>query len=181
MSPRRPCRAARHSALLPPEHRAGANRNAFVEPGPVTTTGSSGCSARRRRFGLVGVRVDDRHRDLRCRCAACVARLSMGKNWGWRYRRLGMTGRKVGRTSGFRESPLTLHDGKRNLSPVRRQKPAEPQATAARWKRGKPKGMPQGGTAGSRENTARWDRGMGANPARGRDRSGFEASYEDGP
>ena len=43
-------------------------------------------------------------------------RLTMGKNWGRRRRRLGMTRRKVGRTSGFRESPLTSRGERRNLS-----------------------------------------------------------------
>ena len=91
----------------------------------------------------------------------------MGKNWGWRRRCLGMTRRKVGRTSGFRECPLTLRDAKRNLSSVRRREPAEPQASTERWERGKPEGKPQGEPEGSRENAARRDRGPGASPARG--------------
>jgi hypothetical protein len=91
----------------------------------------------------------------------------MGKNWGWWRGHLGMKRRKMGRTSGFRETPLTSCDVKRNLSPVRRQEPTEPQASTARWERGKPEGKPQGGTEGSRENAARRDRGMGASPARG--------------
>ncbi len=106
------------------------------------------------------------HTGVRARRRRVIA-APMGKNWGWRWRPLGMTGRKVGRTSGFRECPLTLCCEKRNLSSVRRQKPAEPQASTARWERGKPEGKPQGGTKGSRENAARRDRGMGASPARG--------------
>jgi len=93
--------------------------------------------------------------------------LTMGKNWGWRRRCLGMTGRKVGRTSGFRESPLTSRDAKCTLSSVRRREPAEPQASTERRKRGKPEGEPQGEPEGSRENAGRRDRGPGANPARG--------------
>ena len=80
---------------------------------------------------------------------------------------LGMTRRKVGRTSGFRECPLTLRDAKRNLSAVRRREPAEPQASAERCERGKPQGKPQGEPEGSRENAARRDRGPAASPARG--------------
>src|SRR5580704_2320619 len=98
---------------------------------------------------------------------ACSVTAVMGKSWGCRSPHLGMTARKVGRTTGFRESPLTLYWEKRNLSSVRRQQPAEPQASTERWERGKPKGKPQGGTEGSRENAARRDRGMGASPARG--------------
>ena len=56
---------------------------------------------------------------------------------------------------------------KRNLSPVRRDEPTEPQASTERWERGKPEGKPQGGTEGSRENAERRDRGPGASPARG--------------
>lgn len=73
----------------------------------------------------------------------------------------------MGRTSGFRECLLTLRDARRNLSPVRRREPTEPQASAERYERGKPEGKPQGRTGGSRENAARRDRGKGANPARG--------------
>jgi hypothetical protein len=91
----------------------------------------------------------------------------MGNNWGWLACRLGMTHRNMGRTSGFRESPLTSREEKRNLSSVRRNVPTEPQASTERWERGKPKGKPQGGTEGSRENAERRDRGPGASPARG--------------
>ena len=73
----------------------------------------------------------------------------------------------MGRTSGFRECPLTLCDAWRNLSSVRRREPTEPQASAERCERGKPEGKPQGRTGGSRENAARRDRGKGADPVRG--------------
>ena len=95
------------------------------------------------------------------------ADLTMGKNWGRRMWTLGTTRRKVGRTSGFRETALTPRCEWRNLGPVRRQEPAEPQASTARWERGKPEGKPQGRTGGSRENAAKRDRGKGASPARG--------------
>jgi len=50
---------------------------------------------------------------------------------------------------------------------ARLSKITEPQASTARWERGKPEGKPQGGTGGSRENAAKRDRGKGASPARG--------------
>src|ERR1700679_877937 len=80
---------------------------------------------------------------------------------------LGTTPRKMGRRGGFGEIPLPLCDGRRKVSPVRRQNPAEPQTTAARWEGGKPEGTPQGSTEGGRENAARPDRGSALSPARG--------------
>jgi hypothetical protein len=105
----------------------------------------------------------------RCRALARVReeRLTMGKSWGLPRPTLGTTGKKMGTTGGFRERSLTLVDGKRNLSTVRRQKPAEPQRNTARWEEGKPEGTPQGSTEGGREKAARLDRGSALSPARG--------------
>ena len=75
----------------------------------------------------------------------------------------------------FAKRPSTWRDARRNLSPVRRRQPAEPQASAARRERGKPEGTPQGGPGGSRENAARRDRRMGASLQGERDRSGQES------
>jgi len=94
-------------------------------------------------------------------------RRCMGKNWGSPRFGLGMTERKMGRTSGFRGSLLTLEDARFNLCSVRRREPAEPRARTARKERGKPEGKPQGGTEGGRENAVRRDRGPAGKPARG--------------
>jgi len=75
----------------------------------------------------------------------------MGKSWGRRQGPLGTNGRKMGRTSGFRESPLTLRDEKRNLfissetkarrtsSDHRKVEAREAQRDAARRNGGKPR------------------------------------------
>src|SRR5581483_8535094 len=71
---------------------------------------------------------------------------------------------------------LTWRDQKRNLSSVRRQKPAEPRASTARWERGKPAVKPQGGSKGGRANAARQDRGPAPRTARGSESERVEES-----
>ena len=82
-----------------------------------------------------------------------------GEDLGIARLQLGMTQKKVGRTGGFRVTALTLCGGRRNLSAVRRRKPAEPLRIAARREVGMPEGKPQGGPEGGREKVARPDRG----------------------
>ncbi len=105
----------------------------------------------------------------------------VGKNWGWRRRPLGMTGRKVGRTSGFRAAPLTSHGPRRNLGRVRRDEPAEPQARTERCERGKPKGKPQGGPREAEGTLQGGIKGRRRAPQGGRNRSGLVDPICDGP